>query len=65
MSTGIVVIVVFLVVVFALGFPTRKRIERAYLPKEGPHPIVRPFRAAARALRERKKRARRRKLKSL
>ncbi len=62
MNTGIVIIVVFLVVVFALSFPTRRGALRAYAPARGPHPLLRPFLALGRWWRERAKRRRRRRL---
>jgi len=61
-NTGIVILVVFLVVVFALSFPTRRRALRAYAPATGPHPLLRPFLALGRWRRERAKRRRRRHL---
>jgi hypothetical protein len=61
-NTGIVIIVVFLVVVVALSFPTRRRAVRAYTPAAGPHPLLRPFLAVGRWRRERAKRRRRRHL---
>ena len=42
MNTSIVILVVFLVVVFALSFPTRRRAVSAYTPAAGPHPLLRP-----------------------
>jgi hypothetical protein len=61
-NTGIVLIVVFLVVVFALSFPTRGRALRAYTPARGPHPLLRPFLALGRWRRELAKRRKRRHL---
>ena len=61
-STGITIIVVLLVIVVVLGFPTRRRIERAYTPAQGPHPLLRPFLALARWRRTRRSRRRRRHL---
>ena len=68
MSTGIAIIVAVLVVVFLLGLPTRRRLERAWMPRPGPHPLVRPFRAVARrvrGLRRRRERKRREHLRPL
>lgn len=61
-NTGILILVVFLVVVFALSFPTRGRALRAYTPARGPHPLARPFLALGRWRRERARRRRRRRL---
>ncbi len=58
-STGITIIVVCLVIVVVLGFPTRRRIERAYAPVQGPHPLLRPFLALGRWRRARRTRRRR------
>jgi hypothetical protein len=58
MNTGIVIIVLFLVVVFVLTFPTRRRVERAFAPARGPHPLLRPFLALARWGRGRRRRRR-------
>ena len=63
MNTGITILVVFLVVVFRLGFPRRGQAERAYLQKPGPHPLVRPFLAVGRWRRQRREQRRRRHLK--
>ena len=64
MNTGIVIIVVFLVVVFVLSFPTRRAALRAYTPARGPHPLLRPFLALGRWRRELAKRRRRRHLRA-
>jgi hypothetical protein len=56
MNTGIAIIVLFLVVVFVLAFPTRRRMERAFTPARGPHPLLRPFLALARWARRRRRR---------
>ncbi len=55
-NTGITIVVVFLVIVFVLAFPTRRKIERAFAPVEGPHPLLRPFLALARWRRTRRRR---------
>ena len=65
MTTGIAIVVVVLVIVVALGFPTRARMRRAYLPPQGPHPVVRPFLALGRWRRQRRERRRRRHLKRI
>jgi hypothetical protein len=65
MSTGITIVVVFLVVVFVLGFPRRGQAERAYLQKPGPHPLLRPFTALARRWRQHRERRRRRHLRRI
>ncbi len=65
MNTGIVILVVFLAVVFALSFPTRRRAESAYTRAAGPHPLLRPFIALRRWLRARRERRRRRHLRPL
>ncbi len=65
MSTSIVILVVFLVVVFALSFPTRRRAVSAYTPAAGPHPLLRPFIALGRWRRARRERRRRRHLRPL
>ena len=36
MTVGITVVVIFLLILIVYGFPTRKRMERAYIPREGP-----------------------------
>ena len=61
MNFGITVIVIFLVILIVLGFPTRKRMERAYIPREGPGAWAR----LREALRARRRRGRRRHLKGL
>ena len=63
MNTGITILVVFLVVVFVLGFPRRGQAERAYLQKSGPHPHARPLMALGHWRRQRRERRRRRHLK--
>ncbi len=65
MNTGIVILVVFLVVVFALSFPTRRRAVSAYTPAAGPHPLLRPFIAFGRWRRARRELRRRRHLRPL
>ena len=59
---GIVIVVAFLIAVLVMGFPTRRRAERAYIPAQGPHPFARPFLALARRRRQRQQRRRRRRL---
>jgi hypothetical protein len=61
-NVGITIIVVFLVLVFVIGFPTRSRLERAYTSADGPHPLLRPFLAIGRWRRARRERRRRRHL---
>jgi hypothetical protein len=61
-NTGIVILVVFLVVVFALSFPTRRGALRAFTPARGPHPLLRPFLALGRWRSQLAKRRRRRHL---
>ncbi len=65
MSTGIAIVVLVLLVLVALGFPTRARLRRAYTPPRGPHPVVRPFLALGRWRRKQRDRRRRRHLKSV
>ena len=36
MKLGITIVVIFLVILILFGFPTRRRMERAYIPREGP-----------------------------
>lgn len=62
MNTAITIIVVFLVIVFLLSFPTRGRTLRAFTQAEGPHPLIRPFLALGRWQRERRERKRRERL---
>jgi hypothetical protein len=55
-NIGITIVVVVLVILFVLGFPTRRRMGRAYAPVQGPHPLLRPFLALARWRRKRRRR---------
>ena len=61
MNFGITIIVIFLVILIVLTFPTRKRMERAYIPREGPRAWAR----LREAFRARRRRRRRRHLKGL
>ena len=65
MNAGIAVVVLVLMVVVVLGFPTRARMRRAYMPPEGHHPLIRPFLALGRWRRRRRERRRRRHLGSV
>lgn len=58
MKVGITIVVIFLVLLILYGFPTRKRMERAYIPREGPTVWAR-LRDAFRARRRRRMRRRR------
>ena len=58
MKVGITIVVIFLVLLIVYGFPTRKRMERAYIPHEGPTLWAR-LRDAVRARRRLRMRRRR------
>ena len=65
MGIGFVIMVFFLLALVVLGFPTPRRIERAFQPKPGPHPVVRWARSGRERARRWRRRRQRRRLRSI